>query len=91
MALIFLLQTRLFTVVVKNIYKFALRVVTYPCRLFTGALEQDGPDNRSNVHLVRGRKRRLMMGMANGRASASRRWKLPWDRKHIGEMELGKV
>lgn len=91
MALIFLLQTRLFTVVVVSVYKFALRVVTFPYRLFASALEQDGPDNRSNVHLVRGRKRRLMMGTANGRTSTSNRWKWPWDRRHIGEMELGKV
>ncbi|KAK8922527.1 hypothetical protein VCV18_006583 [Metarhizium anisopliae] len=90
MALIFLLQTRIFTVVVGELYRFILWVVTFPYRMFTGALEQDAPDNRS-VHLAKGRKRRLRMRVANEQPPVSSRWKWPWQKRWNGEGELGKV
>ncbi|QLI67606.1 uncharacterized protein G6M90_00g043920 [Metarhizium brunneum] len=90
MALIFLLQTRIFTVVVGELYRFILRVVTFPYRMFTGALEQDAPDNRS-VHLAKGRKRRLRMRVANEQPPVGSRWKWPWQKRWNGEGELGRV
>jgi hypothetical protein len=72
MALIFLLQTRIFTLVVANTYSLALAVVTFPYRYFVSG-DQDPDNNRSTVYLAR-RKRRL----ATGRAGTSSRWKWQW-------------
>ncbi|KAG8409774.1 hypothetical protein J3458_018856 [Metarhizium acridum] len=90
MALIFLLQTRIFTVVVGDLYRFILRAVTFPYRMFTGALQQDAPDVRS-VYLAKGRKRRPRMRVVNEQLPVSSRWKWPWQKRYSGEGELGKV
>ncbi|KAK2609139.1 hypothetical protein QQS21_002366 [Conoideocrella luteorostrata] len=104
MALVFLLQTRMFTRVVAKAYKALVWTVTYPYRLCSSALEQEVPENRSSVYVAKGRKRRLMRAVANDQASASSswwRWAWPWHGKRHGgsggacgggmEGDLGKV
>ncbi|KHN93805.1 uncharacterized protein MAM_08332 [Metarhizium album ARSEF 1941] len=97
MALIFLLQTRVFAVVVGRLCRLARRAAAFPYRLFagTGTLEQDAPDSRS-ADMARGRKRRLRMRVAsaNAQAEVGARWKWPrpWQKpRMVGEADLGKV
>lgn len=92
MALIALLQTRLFTVVIRKLYHLLIQLGTLPNRLVTGSLfsnrEQENSDSRSSVVQVpSGRKRRLMAAVNARAGGADGRWKWPWMRRYTGDTE----